>query len=240
MSRRRPVELVDASVLSPTVRALRLRCTDGEALAFTAGQWIDLYVPTAGGAEVQKRAYSIASAPGGQDAATFDLAVTLVEGGAVSTALHELPLGAALEIEGPFGFFTRTETRHLPALLIGTGTGLAPLRSMLQEELRDPDGPALTLLFGCRTRKDILWREELERWAEQVPRFELHVTLSRPDGDWPGRRGYVQTHLPELVPALGRPHVFACGLTPMIKGVRKVLKQDLGYDRRCIHTERFD
>ncbi len=237
MSARRPVELLAAQDLSPSVRGLELRCIDGEPLLFDAGQWVDLHVETPGGAE--KRAYSIASAPGMDDPARFELAVTRVDGGLVSNTIHALEAGARLEIDGPHGFFTREATRDEPAVFVGTGTGLCPLRSMLQDALRQPPGPPLTLLFGCRTQADILWRRELEDWSRSG-RVDVHVTLSRPEAGWVGRTGYVQTHVAELVATAPRPHVYICGLSRMVSEVRRVLKQELGFDRRSIHSERYD
>lgn len=238
MSARRTAELLAAQALSPTVKAFVFRCADGQPLPYVAGQWLNFDVPTAQG--VLRRAYSIASAPDPEHPDRFEIAVTRVgEGGAASCALHELPAGAQLAIDGPHGFFTREQERSLPALFVGTGTGVCPLRAMIADELRAPDGPPLALLFGCRSEVDILWRSELEAWAAQHSRFALHVTLSRPSESWTGLRGYVQHHLTTLV-APPRPHVYVCGLTKMISEVRRTLKQDLGYDRRMIHSERYD
>jgi CDP-4-dehydro-6-deoxyglucose reductase len=229
--RRNKASLVSARLLSPSVRSLVLQL-DGGPLSFRAGQWIDVHVTPTGGPE--KRAYSIASAPG----EPLELAVTAVEGGVVSPVLHALETGAVVEVDGPHGFFTRDEP-ELPALFVGTGTGLAPLRSMLTEALRGPH-PPFTLLFGCRTQDDILWRAELEAWAARDPAFRLEITLSRPDEAWTGRRGYVQAHVPELARAMGGPHIFVCGLNRMVSEVRAVCKGELGYDRKRIHTERYD
>lgn len=102
------------------------------------------------------------------------------------------------------------------------------------------DHPPVALLFGVRTQEDILWREQLEAWAARDPRFQLAVTLSRPDQGWQGRAGYVQAHLRELSAALGEPHVFICGLSRMVSEVRAVCKGELGYDRKRIHSERYD
>jgi len=234
MAAHRKVELLAARDLSPSVRGLTFRCSDGRPLEFEAGQWLNLHVPTAEG--TLRRAYSIASRP---DGALFELGVTMVEGGAVSGALHALPRGAVLEIDGPHGFFTRTGAEHTPALFVGTGSGLCPLRAMLQSELAQPSGPPLGLLFGCRREEDILWRAELEAFC-QNPRFSLHVTLSRADDRWSGLRGYVQDHLPSLIDRAAPPHVYICGVSRMVGAVRKVLKQELGYDRRFIHSERYD
>jgi CDP-4-dehydro-6-deoxyglucose reductase len=233
--RRNKARLVAARLLSPSVRSLELE-VEGGPLAFRAGQWVDLHVGTPHGPD--KRAYSIASPPG---AAQLELAVTAVEGGAVSPVLHALEPGASVEVDGPHGFFTRDEAElaAAPTLFVATGTGLAPLRSMLAEALRVPH-PPFTLLFGCRTQDDILWRDELEGWAARDPDFRLEVTLSRADESWRGRRGYVQAHVAELARALGEPHVFVCGLNRMVSEVRTVCKTGLGYERKRIHTERYD
>jgi CDP-4-dehydro-6-deoxyglucose reductase len=206
------------------------------SLAFEAGQWIELFVPTAQG--LQKRAYSIASGP---HEATIELAVTLVQGGAVSAALHALPEGAELQLAGPFGLFTRDPaSRRAPALFVATGTGLSPLRSMLHAWREEPSRAPLTLLFGVRSEADILWREQLEDWARSTPELRLEVTLSRAAAGWTGRRGYVQSHVAELARDLGEPHVFICGLNRMVSEVRALCKAELGVDRKRIHSERYD
>jgi ferredoxin-NADP reductase len=238
MASHRTAELLHARVLSPTVKALTFGCKDGQPLSYIAGQWLNFDVPTPQG--VVRRAYSIASAPSNQHAERFEIAVTRVgDGGGASVALHALEPGARVEVDGPHGFFTREQARDIPALMVGTGTGLCPLRAMLQDELRDVEGPPLCLLFGCRDEADILWREELEAWATNHPRFSFHVSLSRPGASWRGLRGYVQLHLPTLIGA-PQPHVYVCGLTKMVSDVRRVLKEKLGYDRKLIHSERYD
>src|SRR5262245_21610150 len=170
MTTRRTAELLEARLLSPTVKSFEFRCTDGQPLAFVAGQWLNFDVPTEQG--VLRRAYSIASAPRPQSPDRFEIAVTRVQdGGSASRALHELAPGARLEIDGPHGFFTREQERQLPALFVGTGTGVCPLRAMLEDELRDPSGPPLGLLFGCRTEADVLYHGQLEAWTAEYPRL---------------------------------------------------------------------
>jgi CDP-4-dehydro-6-deoxyglucose reductase len=232
---KKTAHVVETRMLSPSVRSLRIALT-AEPLSFAAGQWIDLYVTTPSG--LQKRAYSIASAA---DEATLELAVTLVPEGAASPALHGLREGDALLIDGPFGFFVRDEAlAAAPSLFVATGTGLSPLRSMLYAWKKQAVRPPITLLFGVRTQADILWSEELTQWTRDYPELSLEVTLSRPDPDWAGRTGYVQKHVAELARALGEPHVFICGLNRMVSEVRALCKNTLGYDRKRIHSERYD
>jgi ferredoxin-NADP reductase len=232
-------------MLSPSVRHLVLQVTDGEPFSHVAGQWMDVLVETPGGP--LKRAYSIASPPTQAVPAELELAVTHVEGGPVSTALHALPVGATLEVVGPSGLFTR---ERIPAgvatLFVGTGTGVTPLRAMIHDELRArPEGPPMTLLFGCRTEEDLIFRDELRDLCARHPRLRYEPTLSRGSAAWGGRRGYVQAHVPELLEALpqddGGPHVLVCGLSRMVGEVRELLKAPpLALDRRRVHSERYD
>ena len=236
---RRSAELLSVQTLSPTVKGFQWRCVDGASVSYVAGQWLNFDVPTLQG--VVRRAYSIASAPNPSHPDRFETAVTRVlDGASASHALHALAPGARIDIDGPHGFFTREQVRHVPALFVATGTGLCPLRAMLEDELPGADGPPLTLLFGCRSEADILWREQLASWTRAYPRFSLHVTLSRPSATWTGLRGYVQQHIPQLIDPMHRPQVYVCGLTKMVSDVRQTLKQTLGYDRRLIHSERYD
>jgi len=232
---RKRARIVAARTLSPSVRSLFFSFPEGP-LRFDAGQWLNLYVPTPDGD--QKRAYSIASAP---HAETMELAITLVADGVASPSLHLLEVGSELWIDGPHGFFTRdAQSATLPSLYVATGTGLSPLRSMLLASLQDGRLAPTTLLFGCRSQDDILWRDELDQLRSSVPGLRIEVTLSRPDASWQGRTGYVQNHVAELARALGQPHVYICGLNHMVSAVRALCKTELAYDRKSIHSERYD
>jgi len=166
--RRHRLRLVGARMLSPSVRGLTFEPI-GDPLRYRAGQSLNLFVPTDRGL-VMRRPYSVASAPYPIGNKTVDFAVTRVAGGPTSTALHSLAPGATVEADGPnHGWLSRREgEEQMPALFVATGSGLAPFRALLQEELARPDGPPVALLFGCRTQADILWRDELERWAADV------------------------------------------------------------------------
>jgi ferredoxin-NADP reductase len=247
MARRRKAELLEASALSPSVRSLIFRTADGSAVGHLAGQYVDLVVPTARGIPF-KRSYSIASAPDGHLARDgrlapdrFEIAVTRVEGGPTSEALHALAPGAVVELEGPLGVFLRPpEHRARPALFVATGTGLAPLRAMLAADVAVADGPPLELLFGCRTPADVLWADELHAWQASCPRFRLHVTLSRAPPDWRGLVGYVQRYAHALARALPHAHAYVCGLSAMVDDVAALLERDVGMPHADVHYEVYD
>ena len=231
------VRLARARMLAPNVRELAFERASGERFEFQAGQWVSLVLPLAEGEA--RRAYSVASAPDGTPG--FDIAVTKVEGGPGSTYLHALPEGATLRVIGPQGFFTRAA--GAPALFVGTGTGVTPLRSMLRYALAHGETAPFTLLFGVRTAEDRLYVDEFDALTAKHPNFRVLYTLSRGDDAWSGLRGYVQTHVEKEWRALephGAPHVFVCGLERMVGTVRDLMRKGLGVDRKQVHSERYD
>jgi ferredoxin-NADP reductase len=227
-------------MLSPSVRSLELRMVDGGPVGHAAGQYVDLVLPTGRGLPF-RRSYSIASAPDPARPEVFEVAVTRVEGGPTSEALHALEPGGRVEVEGPQGTFLRTvDDRRHPGLFVAAGTGLAPLRAMLTEDVRLPDGPPLVLLFGCRSPRDLLWGDELRSWTEACPRFRMHVTLSRPPPDWAGLSGYVQKHARELGARLPGARAYVCGLSAMVDDVVRLLERDAGIPHAAMRYETYD
>lgn len=232
-------------MLSANVRELvfeRLGASGSvEPFDFVAGQWVSLVLPLAEGEA--RRAYSIASPPDGTP--RFAIAVTKVTGGAGSCFLHELPEGGLLRAIGPQGFFTRPRgTRH-PALFIGTGTGVTPLRSMIKDAIASGDDSPLMLLFGVRREDDRLYLDELEDLAKAHPSFRFAYSLSQPKTEWNGLRGYVQTHVEKAWRELeasgaGAPHAYVCGLERMVGAVRDVLRKQMNVPRQQVHSERYD
>lgn len=227
--------------------------------AFVPGQFVSAVAEDRSGKE-QVRAYSLASAPGGN---RFELCLNRVEGGFFSNRLADLPdvpVGAAVRVFGPNGFFTLREP-VTDSILIATGTGLAPMRSMVRwlfpaSGSDRSQGRTIWLVYGTRHATELYYREEFEALAARHPNFHYLPTLSRAGEDWSGLRGYVQQHVERIVreraaklgQALPAPaeagqqfdiHAYACGLSPMIASVRETLK-GLGWQRKQIVTERYD
>lgn len=233
--------LVAARDLAPSVRGLAFERDDGRPVGHAPGQWVNLVLPLPSG-EI-RRAYSIASAADGSP--RFDLAVTRVGGGLGSGYLCDLPVGARLSAVGPQGFFTREATSPHPALLVGTGTGVTPLRSMLLSAVAAGSPAPMCLLLGVRTEADRLYADELAALAAAHPNVRFETTLSRPSDAWTGRRGWVQAHVPDLLAELqaagaGEPHLYVCGLERMVKAVRELARKQLGLPRERVHGERYD
>jgi CDP-4-dehydro-6-deoxyglucose reductase len=236
--------LMRAQALAPSVRELVFERIDGRPMAFVAGQWVSTLLDASDGLGGMKRSYSLASGP--DDSPRFEIAVTRVKDGPGSTRLHALEPGAVLPFVGPQGFFTRPKgAKALPSLMIATGTGVTPMRSMLRDAVASGERAPIWLILGVRHEEDLLYGDELRALAREHAFFRFEPTLSRPRGTWRGRRGYVQTHTRALWEELaargdGVPHAYVCGLERMVGSVRELLRKQMAVPRQQVHSERYD
>jgi ferredoxin-NADP reductase len=225
--------LIESVEIAPQVRHFVFEASDVDKLPFTPGQFVS-FTDAVGGKNIT-RAYSIASAP--SESNRFELCLNLVTDGHLSPRLFSMQPGESVEMLPPLGQFV---IRHpdRDALLIATGTGIAPFRSILRGHLNDAS-PAFTLLFGVRHEHSLMYRAEFEEMARRYPHFRFQPTLTRPGPDWTGRTGRVQEHLPEVLGARRDLDVFLCGLKAMVDDVRNILK-GMGFDRKQILYEKYD
>jgi ferredoxin-NADP reductase len=235
--------LVSARSLTPSVRELVFERSDGRPMSFEPGQWVNVILSAATDSTRTKRSYSIASSPDGSP--RFEIAVTRVLGGAASTWLHSIAPGVVVPFTGPQGFFTRPLAGASPSLMIATGTGMTPLRSMMRAAIAAGSRAPLWLLLGVRHEEDLLYEDELRAAAQANEFVRFEPTLSQPGESWSGRRGYVQRHVHELWEELvakgsGPPHAYVCGLQRMVGSVRDLLRKDMGLAREHVHSERYD
>jgi len=228
--RRFVVELVARSPLSSRVD--RLRFASKGAFDWLAGQ--HLVVVRAQGQAVFLP-YSIASANDPKKPGEFELAVSLRDGADV---LDTLPLGAELEMEGPAGSFTWQAAPSPAALLVGMGTGVAPLRALLEEELARASETRLVLLAGHRAPEDVLFADDFAQLAAQHSRFHFIPTLTGADSSWLGQRGRVQAQLLEAVNSLAPLDAYVCGRLEMVSEVVRLLGAHGVLDSR-IRSEGF-
>lgn len=209
------VELIARSPLSSRVH--RLRFAARSPFTWQAGQ--HLVVVGAGG-QALFLPYSIASANDLEKPGEFELAVAIHAGADV---MDTLPLGAALEIEGPTGAFTWQAEPSPAALLVGAGTGIAPLRALIEAELARPSETRLLLLAGHREPEDVLFADDFAQLAATHPRFHFIPTLSGGSNAWLGRRGRVQAQLLEAVSSLAPLDAYVCGRLEMVNDVVRLL-----------------
>jgi CDP-4-dehydro-6-deoxyglucose reductase len=181
------------------------------------------------------RPYSIASAPGGN---RFEICLNLVAEGVFSPFLFALEPGSVAEVSAPLGYFVLRDPGR-DAIMVATGTGVTPFRSMLHAYLGQGDPHPITLIFGVRYESHLLYRAEFEKLEADHPNFRFWPVLSRPGETWKGRAGHVQPHLLEAVEESRDLDVYVCGLKLMVDDVRAILKAR-GFDRKQIIYEKYD
>jgi CDP-4-dehydro-6-deoxyglucose reductase len=190
-------------------------------------------------AKYKNRSYSIASPPLKDN--TFELVIVLNPKGLGTPFLWEkITKGSSIDVSKPLGKFCLQEPIEEDLCFIGTGTGIAPLRSMILH-IFNHNIPCknIYLIFGNRWEKDILYRNEMEELAAKHPNFHFVPVLSRDNPGWTGRKGYVHSAYEELF-ADKRPATFyLCGWRDMLHDARKKI-EEMGYDRKKIKFESYD
>jgi ferredoxin-NADP reductase len=230
-------KLLAQKELAPEVHHFEFELPGMETFHFTPGQFVSI-IERVDGKEIT-RAYSIASP---RDGNRFELCLNRVEDGIVSPYLFDLKPGDEVELGEPLGYFTLRHPGHR-AVFIATGTGIAPFRSMLLDHLPKTK-PRITLLFGVRYERGLLYRDELERLQREYESFRFMPTITRPSETWTGRTGRVQAHLDEALALQSYEDrstidVYICGLKEMVDDVRRELKAR-GFDRKQIIYEKYD
>ena len=229
----------DISQLTPNVRSFRLKVPELEKFEFQAGQFVTFDLPI-GDKRLQRwRSYSIASAPGSDNALELCI-VRSAEGLGTRYLFEEVGPGDTLKFKGPDGAFFLPENIQKDIVLICTGTGVAPFRSMLLDiQQRKIPHRNIHLIFGTRTEADILYRDEFEALVKTLPGFRYDVALSR-EPDWLGWKGYVHQiythHYAEKRPDV---QFYLCGWSNMIDEAVAELIVKLGYDRTQVVYELY-
>jgi CDP-4-dehydro-6-deoxyglucose reductase len=218
--------------LAPDVMGVWLRWPAIEAFAWQSGQYVDVMLPGE-----RRRSYSLANPP--HDAAFLELHVRRVPGGAFSEKLFTvLKPGALLHMEGPLGQFVYRPGER-PLLLIGGGTGYAPLKAMLRQVLETEGRREVTLFWGARTSADLYedgWLRELD---STHARFRYVPVLSQHVEGIACEHGLVHEAVLRKVPGLAGFDIYAAGPPAMIDAVRATLPLQ-GADPERIHFDSFE
>ncbi len=181
-------KIVDVAQESPRVVGLRVQAP--KSYSWDPGQHLALCAPREG---APSGYYSIASAPRREEPGVFELAAAA---GSLPEGVTARP-GQAIWLSRAGGQFTLSRLRRRDALVfIGMGTGISPLRAMVQSLSDSEELAFATLLQGARTERDILYFQEFREFSARGMHY-LPI-LSRPFDGWSGARGRVQAHLEGL------------------------------------------
>lgn len=211
-----PCRVTRMERLAHDVMALYLKLPEAQPFLFRAGQYVDILLK-----DGKRRGFSIANAP--HDSAFLELHVRNVEGGEFTNHIFTtMQVKALLRLRGPLGSFFLREDSDRPVILMGGGTGFAPLKGIIEHAFHIGFQPPLHLYWGARARRD-LYLDALPRaWAMQHPQFRYTPVLSEPlpEDDWEDRIGFVHDAVIQDYPDLSGHDVYMSGPPAMIAAAR--------------------
>ncbi len=200
--------------LTGDVTRLCLALPDHARLQYRAGQYADFIMPDA-----SHRSFSMASPPHGQ---AIDFHVKRVPGGQFThQMLDQLRPGDALMLELPQGTFCYHQEDYRPLLMVATGTGIAPIKSIIESLRGDDDCPPIMLYWGVRTLADLYLHQDIAAWADSLSDFTYVPVLSRPHDGWTGRSGHVQDVILQDMDDFSEHAIYLCGSPDMIAQAKR-------------------
>jgi ferredoxin-NADP reductase len=212
-----------------------------EPLSFHAGQHVDVRLTAPDGYRA-RRSYSIASAP--ETTETIELVVERLDDGEVSPFFHDVAaVGDVIELRGPIGgHFIWSTTEGGPLMLVGSGSGVVPLMSMIRHRAAQSSTVPALLLFSAKSWDDVIFRDELLALDAANNGFNLVLALTRDGIRRPGdysRRVDAAMIRDVLARAASHPrYVFVCGSNPFVESASQGLI-DAGVAAGLIRTERY-
>lgn len=231
--------VTDVIVETPETNTLRIAVPD--ANLFVPGQYYNIRIPVEGRPRPIQRAYSVGSSPV-PDSSIIDVGIRETPGGLVSPVLvRGILAGDLLEVRGPYGSFTWTEKDGGPVLLIGAGSGVVPLMSMIRYQVAIGSEFPMHLLFSSKNYEFAIYAEELERLERKLDWLYVSHTFTRDESD-PRARFHrrinaeiIRTLFEETNPTVA----YICGPPEVVEVAEDALIA-LGMSSDAVRTEKYD
>lgn len=230
--------VLDIREMSPSTRQFFVSVGE-ESFNFLPGQFVTMDLPVGEKRNQRWRSYSIASHPDG--GCELEFCIVKADNGIGTKYLFEnVKIGDTLKFKGPDGGFVLPHNLENEIVMICTGTGIAPFRSMLAH-IRNHhlDFHKIHLIFGTRNSSGILYQTEMEDMATEYPNFTYDVALSREHLDG-YHRGYVHdVYMNQYREISSERHFYLCGWSQMIDEAVENIILKMGYDKSQVHYELY-
>lgn len=225
-------KVVKALFLTSKIKFVTVEVMDGEGFGFASGQFANIEV-----APNFYRSYSICSSV--SNPKRLEFVVDITPGGKGSIFFQNLKEGDSIHVKAPFGRLVLPQNMDTDLYFVGTGTGVAPVRSIVMDLMERGllERTKVTLLWGLRYKEDIYFEDEFKEISQKHPNFKLCVTLSRPE-NWEGECGHVSEHLKTMDFDKNNTTFLLCGNSEMVDEVTKLLLEG-GVDQAKIISEKF-
>ncbi len=233
------LKITDIKALSHDTKLFRLiSAKKNKPLApFRAGQYIGLIVEING--VRTSRPYSIVSSP--NQLAYYELGIRKKEDGFVSPYFFEnAKVGDIFEVTEPLGNLSYNSMFHGKDLVyIAGGCGITPFISMLRDISERAIPLNVSLIYGCLTEKDILFRDELEDMQKRRSNIKTNFILSEPESDWKGECGFItRDKILNEIGSIKDKYFYIVGNLPMYQFIKEEMKE-LGVSKHRIYYEAF-
>jgi CDP-4-dehydro-6-deoxyglucose reductase, E3 len=212
-----PCRVQKLDKVADDVVIVQLKLPANERLQFLAGQYIDFLLK--GG---ERRSFSMANPPHADE--LIELHIRHVPGGSFTDHVFgKMKERDILRLEGPLGSFFLREDSSKPIVLVASGTGFAPIKSIIESALHRKVERPMVLYWGGRRPKDLYLNALAQKWALEHRQFRYVPVASeaRPEDAWSGRSGFVHRAVMQDLPDLSGTQVYACGVPAMIDAARK-------------------
>ena len=224
-----PAKIDKIEILTPDILKLCLRLHPSAKFKFLEGQHINLIAPNG-----ITRSYSLAKYCDGQ---ILELHIKNVTNGQMSEYLFKkAKIGDLLRIMGPYGSFILHETSKIDLIFLATGTGIAPIKAMLEsiEQMPKELTPnSVKVYWGMRSEKDLYWKPE-----EKLTGLHFIPVLSRATDSWLGSRGYVQDIMIQNLESIKNIKIYSCGSNEMIQAAKSKLSKS-GLSEKNFYSDAF-
>ena len=200
-------------------------------LVFEPGQFISIRVN-----ERDIRSYSLAGKVGDS---SYGIIVDVKPGGPGSKFFDTLKVNDTFSFLGPLGKFVFNPADGAQEILfLATGSGIAPLKAMLEKAFSLGDTRPMTLYFGLRYTTDIYWDSYFNALQDAHPNFKFVLCLSQPDEKWTGVTGHITDLLAVNHPGIAKASCYLCGNGKMIQEGAELLAK-LGMPKERVYFEKF-
>jgi len=215
-----PARVASLERVAPDVMRLKLQLPATVALKYRAGQYVEFILR-----DGARRSYSMANAPENLgEPSMIELHLRHMPGGKftdhVFGAMKEKEI---LRVEGPLGSFFLREDSDAPIVLLASGTGLAPIKAIVEHMRAKGIARPTVLYWGCRRKADLYLHDWAIEAAAALPWLRYVPVLSEPtpEDGWAGRAGLVHEAAMTDLPDLSAHQVYACGAPIMVDSARR-------------------
>ncbi|MDH4394871.1 MAG: CDP-6-deoxy-delta-3,4-glucoseen reductase [Limnobacter sp.] len=230
-----PCRLQSIDKPAEDVAVLKLQLPANEVLQFKAGQYIEFMLR-----DGSRRSYSMANAPYEEEG--LELHIRHMPGGLFTDHVFgAMKVREILRFEGPMGTFFLREDSDKPVVLLASGTGFAPIKSILMQAFHKQFKRQFVLYWGARKRSDIYMMELVQQWAAEHDNLTFVPVLSEAtvDCNWQGRAGFVHHAVMQDFPDLSQHQVYACGAPVMVDSAKKDFVEKCGLPEDEFYADSF-